>query len=350
MNDAPTRWLVEQLKQHASSKSLWFSDENALHELPNANNWPEKPTLISNRWDIAQEANRLGFTAVCSDFDLSHLTDNSIDNIFYRISKEKAITHHLINQAQRLLKANGSLWICGEKNEGIKTYIEKACKLFNCEKIIQKDGINYFTCIRKKSASAGNPLLDDNYPVLRECFLIKGAPVFSKPGQFGWSKIDQGSAFLIEEVEPLIRTSSVLFERCLDLGCGYGYLTLASKEWPIKERVLTDNNAAALTTAAFNCAAMKLNARVQPSDAGKELTDTFELILCNPPFHQGFNVDGDLTHKFLQNTQKLLTQDGAAYFVVNQFIPLEKKAAPFFKQIKLIAKNKSFSVFELRKK
>lgn len=348
MTDIPTQWLLQKINMHSSSTSLWLSDENVLGQLPDAENWLTKPVFLTNRWDIAQVAKHLGFNATFNDFDLTTVADNSIDNVFYRISKEKAVVHHLINQAQRVLKPGGILWLSGQKNEGIKTYIEKACDLFVCTKNIQKDGMCYSSELQK-NISTGAALNDEDYQTLRECFQINGSPVLSKPGQFGWNKIDQGSDFLIGEIRELIQAQHTPYEHCLDLGCGYGYLTIASREFPVKKRTLTDNNAAALITANANCARLNITAEVIASDAGKQLQNSFDLILCNPPFHQGFSVDGDLTDKFLHSAQTLLSENGVAYFVVNQFIALEKKARVFFKQVNLIARNKSFCLFELRK-
>ena len=354
MTDAPTTWLLQQIQQHSSARSLWLSDENVLRQLPDAHSWPQKPAFITNRWDIAEYAQQLGFNTQFSDFDLTAIADNSVDHIFYRISKEKAVTHHLINQAQRILQPNGVLWISGQKNEGIKTYIEKASALFGCGKSIQKDGMSYSSQLTKK-INAGPLLNDEDYPHLRECLHFNGQTLLSKPGQFGWNKIDQGSEYLITEVthllsqKPQVSQTQQTFEHCLDLGCGYGYLTIASQHFSITQRTLTDNNAAALTTAKANCAHLNIAAEVIVADAGAQLQSRFDLILCNPPFHQGFSVDGDLTDKFLRNAAALLTENGVAYFVVNQFIALEKKALPYFKQINLIAQNKSFKVIELRK-
>lgn len=353
MTDAPTTWLLEQIRQHATTQSLWFSDENVLHQLPDAQAWPQKPALISNRWDIAEHAKHLGFNAEFNDVDLSKIADNSVDHIFYRISKEKAVTHHLINQAQRVLKPLGVLWMSGQKNEGVKTYIEKASALFGCGKNIQKDGMSYSSQLVKKDnntePSHEKLLNDENYRELRECLSINNKSVLSKPGQFGWNKLDQGSEFLIEQVTQILAIEKRSFEHCLDLGCGYGFLTIASQHFPIRQRTLTDNNAAALITARANCIHLNIAAEVIADDAGEQLPKHFDLILCNPPFHQGFSVDGDLTDKFLRNAAKQLTENGVAYFVVNQFIALEKKALPYFTQINLIAQNKSFKVIELRK-
>ncbi len=346
MIDTPTLWLIQQIQQLATASSIWLTDENVLKQSYGAISQPNNPVVITNRWDLAEQMKVAGFNTEFSDFDLSTIPDKSVDHIFYRISKEKAVTHHLINEAHRVLQTGGKLWICGLKNEGIKTYIEKAAALVGCEKSIQKNGMSYSSQLINHYESRAQ-LNDDDYEVLRDCINIGDKTLLSKPGQFGWNKVDEGSEFLVSTTSNLLATRDL--EHCLDLGCGYGYITFASQHLNIKMRTLTDNNAAALTTAKANCDRLGVNAKVTASDAGEKLGTQFDLILCNPPFHQGFSVDEDLTDKFLRNAANLLLAKGVAYFVVNQFIALEKKALPYFKHINVVARNKSFKVIELRK-
>ncbi len=351
MIDLPSQWITQKIQHCTQGNNLWCCDENALHQITDTHLWPHKPLFISNRYDIAQHAKKLGFESHFNDFDLSGILDNSVDHFFYRISKEKAVVHHLINEALRILKPQGILYLSGQKNEGIKTYIEKASILLGSEKKIQKEGQHYSSQVHKNQnpLALSNTFLDDhNYAELRACISFYEQAIYSKPGQFGWNKIDHGSEFLITEIHKIFTDRPVNIERCLDLGCGYGLLSIASKHLPIKERVLTDNNAAALISARHNCKHLGLNAEIVTSDAGNTINGKFDLILCNPPFHQGFNIDGDLTDKFLFSTKQLLASSGVAYFVVNQFIPLEKKAQPHFKVVKVIAQNKSFKAIELR--
>lgn len=347
MIDISSQWLIQHIQQCLPGNSLWCCDENVLNQVPDARLWPSKPIFFSNRWDVASQARELGLQSHFNDFDLSEIEDASVDNFYYRISKEKAISHHLINEAFRVLKPNGVLYLSGQKNEGIKTYISKAAALFGDGKKIQKDSTNYSSKIQKLAVT-GELLDDDNYSVLRECLTISNQNAYSKPGQFGWNKIDHGSEFLLAEISHKLTSQETSINSCLDLGCGYGFLSLATHGLSIPTRVLTDNNAAAIISATKNCSTFGLPASVIASDAGKHINDKFDLILCNPPFHQGFGVDGDLTDKFLANAKRLLADNGVAYFVVNQFVGLEKKAGAYFKFIQLVAQNKSFKVIELR--
>ena len=65
-------------------------DENLANNIA-FNQSDRKINIISNRWDVAEEAKQKGFNATFNDFDLSTISDNSLDAVFYRISKEKSL-------------------------------------------------------------------------------------------------------------------------------------------------------------------------------------------------------------------------------------------------------------------
>lgn len=353
MNDLALNWIIQQLTSAVVDKNarlLWCTDENALNALPAAFN-QEQLLVLTNRWDVAEQAKACGFSTNFSDFDCSQIADNSLDKIFYRVSKEKPIVHHLLNQAWRCLKPGGQLLLAGYKNEGTKTYIEKIAKLFGCEKSIVKNGPIYSAELSKNSPCNTSKLLDDSdYTQPRPIAPESGLQLLSKPGLFGWNKIDAGSALLIEQLNQLA-SGHTSFSHCVDLGCGYGYLSIAAARLDIcnsiNQWILTDNNAAALTLARQNLHNNQLTGDVIAADAGNGIDIKTDLLLCNPPFHQGFGIDGDLTDKFLQSAKRLLAPDGTALFVVNQFIPLERKASSLFSKIKLLADNGGFKVIQL---
>lgn len=352
MTDLALVKLTQQLSlfaQNPEGHILWCTDENTLNSLPTAINH-QGLLLMTNRWDVALEASNQGFITRFNDFDCSEIANDSLDGFFYRVSKEKPLVHHLLNEAWRCLKPGAPLVIAGYKNEGTKTYIEKITRLMGGEKNIEKDGPTYSSTIYKQASYNRDQRIDDsNYTQLRPISTQSDIEMLSKPGLFGWNKIDAGSAVLVEQIRDAIGDKNP--KSCLDLGCGYGYLTLAAAHLDcckqIATWILTDNNAAALTAAQANVQANKLAGEVIAADAGRNIDSEVDLLLCNPPFHQGFNVDGDLTDKFLRSAQRLLAPDGVALFVVNQFIPLERKASGLFKDISLILDNGSFKVIRL---
>lgn len=350
MSDQALDWMLNTLRETPTTDDqqlVWCTDENALNgltQLPHTN-----LQIITNRWDVAEQANACGLKVQFSDFDFSQHPDNCLDGFYYRVSKEKLLVNHLLNQAWRCLKPDGTLWLSGFKNDGVKTYIDKISQLFGCEKVIQKDGQIYSARLKKKSSFSTSLQLDTaDYSSLRPVAEDSGLRILSKPGLFGWNKVDAGSALLIQQLSRIcghIPTPAT----CLDLGCGYGFLTLAASQYlgKVGRWILTDNNAAALIAAAENLRLNHLNGEVIGADAGAGIKAETELLVCNPPFHQGFSTDGDLTDKFIASASRLVAKKGLALFVVNQFIPLERKALGHFRQVKTMVDNGSFKVVGL---
>lgn len=346
MLDPAAQWLLEQMHHRDSAQSLWCADEHSVELLASLGPWPTKPALLTNRYDVFSQAEPLGFQAEFNDFDFSSHGDQSLQQVFYRISKEKPLVHHIINEAHRVLAPGGTLFLCGQKNEGIKTYADKAARLFTSPSNLKKNGPIYSAMLERQLGQG--PTLDDkDYRQARLIIEQDNLRVFSKPGLFGWNKVDRGSEFLIEHLPSALEALAEPPRAMLDLGCGYGYLTLMSRELPLQHRVLTDNNAAAVHMAALNCRDNGLDAEVIAADCGDQLQERFDLILCNPPFHQGFSVNDDLTQRFLSATQRLLNASGIAVFVVNAFIPLERLAAPSFHST-VLGNNGRFKVLQLR--
>lgn len=331
--------------QKASENTLWIADENLVGTRFRAN---PSVRVISNRFDLFTALKQQDWNAQFSDFDFSDIADNSLQQVIYRVSKEKPAVHYIINEASRILAPGGRLLLAGDKGEGIKTYIDKAKKLFcgecQAQKVTKDIWLAELTC---PSAPNTDKLLDDkNYPTLRPEAEDSRYEYWSKPGVYGWNKIDKGSAYLIEHLDAFLMTMPEPPRNMLDLGCGYGYLSLnASRlEIPI---TATDNNVAAIAACERNFDRYPINGKVITADCAKGISEKFDLILCNPPFHAGFGIEGDLTDRFLQAAHDRLQLTGVACFVTNLHIPLERKARDLFHQVEVIASNNNFKLTRL---
>ncbi|WP_341936970.1 methyltransferase [Marinimicrobium sp. C2-29] len=347
MSDPALGWLLNQIHTRAGERSLWCLDENDPAALKSAGSFhaPEDFQIISNRVDLAQSAQASNLKSAFSDFDFSAYPDQSLSQVFYRVSKEKPVVHHIINEAARILTPGGQLFLCGQKNEGAKTYIEKAAQRMGIRQKSQKEG-SVYTAILERARDLGPALDDSDYTTPRRIVGTEGLTFYSKPGLFGWQKVDKGSEFLWDQARALMAERKP--QSLLDLGCGYGYLGLMTREKSLKRRVMTDNNAAAVAMARYNAEFNGIDATVIADDCARSIDETFDVVLCNPPFHQGFSVSGELTHQFLQQARAHLAPGGIVLFVVNSFIPLGKVAANYFGQVELLKDNGSFSVFALR--
>jgi 16S rRNA (guanine1207-N2)-methyltransferase len=326
----------------ASDEILWVADEHVTAAAIAQVHPRSGLRVITNRCDVAAHCAVRGISASTGDFIFAPA--QSYAHIFFRVAKEKALVHHVINNALNTLGIGGKLWLAGEKNDGIKTYLEKAGARAGNTALIQRDGGSLLGTV-VRAENLGEPLPDQHYPQLRRVEFSAEFSAWSKPGIFGWQKIDAGSAFLIEHLTDVFSQPPA---RALDLGCGYGYLSLlASRRWPNTELVATDNNATAVGACARNFSENEIRGHVICSDCGEAIAEEFSAILCNPPFHQGFDVDAELTRRFLRNIRRLLARDGRALLVVNQFVGLERAAAPLFARVAVVARNKSFKLVVL---
>ena len=347
MTDHAFELLVNELAG-CKGRLLWVVDENISATEAQAVSTFDSLSVLSNRYDISTHLKQRGFNVLLNDFELNSFPSNSFDAIFFRVSKEKAIVHHIINSAAVWLKPGGSLLLTGYKNDGIKTYAGKAADYLGELKDRQRGDKAAMLFAMAKDEVVGKALDDKSYSQERKLELKVKPAFYSKPGIFGWDKIDQGSAFLISYLPELISRYKQPPATVLDLGCGYGYLSFsASQQLSDARFTATDNNIAAVAMCRKNFSEYGVRGEAILDDCAMHIQGEFDLILCNPPFHQGFDIEGDLTTRFLQQASRLLAPEGFALFVVNSFIPLERKAAGLFSKIKTVANNRSFKLVVL---
>jgi 16S rRNA (guanine1207-N2)-methyltransferase len=108
-----------------------------------------------------------------------------------------------------------------------------------------------------------------------------------------------------------------------------------------------DNNISAVAACKKNFAHYGIVGEVQEGDLSELSASSFDSLICNPPFHQGFRVSGDLADHFLSATSRTLKPGAPAWFVVNQFIPLGRKAENYFSSQQELSAADGFKVYQL---
>ena len=329
----------------SSGKSLLIADENwfDFDWGKILNNKKKTLSLLTNRFDIYQTLIKEDFKVIFNDFNFSSFGTNQFKNIFFRMSKEKLINLHVIQESKRLLEYDGKLFLTGKKAEGIKSLSSKANLILSGPMSFTKNGSTYLSEITKVVKS------DITYPQSSYHdlqFIEEGDSnnLLSKAGIFGWNKVDEGSRFLIDTVPIYLSHFNQPPETLLDLGCGYGYLSVCASRFNFKRIIATDNNAGALIATERNLARIKIAYEVIGDDAGESIEENFDSIWSNPPFHSGFSLSTTVLNKFLKSSKNLLNPNGKCLFVVNKFIPIEKLASNYFKTIEILNKNNSFKV------
>ena len=351
MNDQAFALLARAINQ-CQQRALWVVDENTAAEdlaliVPN-----DCITVLTNRFDLAQVLQQRGLITQLSDFSADTFIPASFSAVFYRIGKEKSQVHHIINLAGQLLEPRGILWLAGYKQEGMQTYAKKATAYLGHKAEQQRLSAAALVSVVRAETTA-DPLDDRGYTV-QQTLALGTVDVVSKPGIFGWRKVDAGSAFLIGQLPMLLEQYPGDRQRLLDLGCGYGYLSVMAHQLlaasiPGLTITATDNNIAATTLCSENFQRLGIAGEVVLDHCGASLGNEYDLILCNPPFHRGQDVERGLTTLFLHSMQRLLQPEGLALVVVNSFIPLEKLADTLFSRVDQLANNRQFKLIALTK-
>jgi len=344
-----TLWQLLEQCLDPQKKTLLVLDENAsqLPSLLPTDARVANARVLSNRIDITSNAHAKQWQSQFSDFDFEAQQEFHPQQIIYRVSKEKRVVEHVLQSGWQLLDIDGEFTIAGYKNEGIKTFAKRAQDAWQCDVELTRGNAHLHIYRFVKTGTTATPLNGVNYHTLHDIGQWEDVAIFSKPGIFAWDRFDEGSLYLLEHLEAFLHQTDHSRQSALDLGCGNGLLALALHQAGCKRIVATDNNAAAIRACDFNFLHHGVNGEVIAADIAAGMREQFDLLVCNPPFHQGFDVEQDLTERFLQATQKLLTKRGRALFVVNGFIALEKKAEAFFRQVQVIDNNKRFKLVQL---
>jgi 16S rRNA (guanine1207-N2)-methyltransferase len=306
--------------------------------------------IITHRYDVFLSLKRRGLNAEFSDLILPDIQKDT--QMAFRVAKEKSINHHLIQHYLNTNHKDASLYISGRKNEGIKGYYDALRKLSGVMVKQTKHKDTYLLSINKQYS---DPIVFQklNYHDIAELADVsvfnKGYQLLTKEGVFSRKRLDPGSEYLLETLKDSQQELQLIAQHgaALDLGCGSGHLTLALHALGFRHLIATDNNAAALATCTSTCKRNEIECEVIASDAGADLSQRFELIFCNPPFHQGFKPSDGLSQKFAQNTYKLLSQNGRAYFVCNSFVGMEKLAMDNHLAVEALSNNGQFKVLKL---
>ncbi|WP_086932233.1 class I SAM-dependent methyltransferase [Agarilytica rhodophyticola] len=361
---------------HKTTQDLLVADENITNDVLEILK-TYHANVLTNRKDIAQQCHQLDIAHYFSDFDFTSI-EFPLDCIVYRISKERPVCHFVFNQLTKQLKDQGTLIIAGKKNEGIKGYYQKLVKDLKFSGHLKKQKEHYIATLQKTSLSSqARPLDDKNYQQLDQIEIdspeFGHLSFYSKPGVYGWNKIDKGSHILWQTCMEDMQKNGVKPSSVVDLGCGYGYLSMqvlstyknttykntSYQDTGYRDDTLTslqqlhatDNNAAAIKCCKKNIqishSTSEITVSVSADDCGQSIGKEFDLLLSNPPFHQGFDHSKSLTDKFLKNAAKLLNAQGVAYFVVNAFIGIEKNAEKYFNNVRTIKNTGQFKVIKL---
>ena len=169
-------------------------------------------------------------------------------------------------------------------------------------------------------------------------------------GVFSGAKADRGGHLLATAaVEYLTHIDHGLC--VLDLGCGNGSVTrqvLDETPVGVVHRVIaTDVDADAVRSATANLSDPRVT--VTWDDAGADLPDSsVDLVLLNPPFHEGTRVDLTLVRPLLDAARRVLTPGGTLLLVHNSHARYRSQIQERFERVDQVTRDSTFTVLRAR--
>lgn len=145
----------------------------------------------------------------------------------------------------------------------------------------------------------------------------------SYPGLFAGGQLDAGTALLLRQLPQLAIPSPRLV---LDFACGIGVLGLAARQqWPQAALHLLDHDALALRAARHNLSGKGATEFMQAEDLSA-VTARYDLVLSNPPIHDGNRLDYGVTQRLVEAAPRYLAARGQLLLVTQQTVPVQRWA------------------------
>lgn len=253
--------------------------------------------------------------------------DCAIMNILYQPGN--AWIHYSLALAAYALKPGGSLYVIGAKERGIVT--------------IARRMQDRFGNVETLAIHKGSRIVRSQQPSIP---LIEAIPSASDllHAIFAQGKLDEGTRLLIESLD--VHTD----DDALDIGCGAGYLGLHIARLTSKGSVtMVDASLAAVAMAQRSVELSDLsgsrNIRVLPSDGAQAVSSQrFDLVVTNPPFHQGGIQTTEIAERFIHGAAQVLRPTGRFYLVANRFLKYEPIMRECFGMVEEVGGDRRYKV------
>lgn len=262
-------------------------------------------------------------------------------------TRQREESRALFAQAMAHVDAKGIVVASVPNAEGAKTAEADLALLAGGVSNLSKHKCRVFWT---RPGATPDPTLLERWLALDEPLPIDGGRFVGRRGLFAWDRVDRASA-LLTSVLP-----NDLAGRAADLGAGFGYLacTLVERCAGIAAVDLYEAEARALGPARTNIAASvartgrDIATSVRWHDVTQGIDAGYDVIVSNPPFHQGRADDPALGRAFIAAAAKGLTARGRFWMVANRHLAYEATLDACFASVRTVIEKDGFKVVEAR--
>jgi 16S rRNA (guanine1207-N2)-methyltransferase len=255
------------------------------------------------------------------------------DTFIYYWPKNKPEAQFQLMNILSLLPVGTDVFVVGENRSGVRSAEQMLAEYCPLNKIdsARRCGL-YHGRLEKQPTFDANAYWGE---YAHDALTIKTLPgVFSRDG------LDVGSQLLLSTLTPHTKG------KVLDVGCGAGVLAVSLASHSPKVRLtLCDVGAAAVEASKATLAANGIEGEVIASNVFSEINGRFDMIISNPPFHDGLQTSLDAAQTLIRGAVRHLNSGGELRIVANAFLPYPKVLDETFGFHEVIAQTGRFKVY-----
>lgn len=282
--------------------------------------------------------------------------------IIGRVPKNKAQLAYLLASLSPVVADNCELWLAGMDKHLSRGQYELLARHFGPPRFLP--GVKKARIWRATRSSENRAEKADSFK--RDSIELPsfGLRLNALPNVFCASQLDIGTRFLLEAYQRLPDA-----EKVADLACGNGVLGLAylaqhpdacvsffDESFQAIESV--KHNLATNFPTVYDSSADDPDASVEPAMtntkheavAGDGLkacpADHFDLVLCNPPFHQQTTLSTELAASLFRDARRCLQTGGEFWVVANRHLGYHQVLKRLFGHCETVVGNKKFVILK----
>lgn len=272
------------------------------------------------------------------DADFAWAVPASFDVVLLHLSRGAELQDELLQLSQAVLRPAGQCYAVGSTREGVRGALHTAQLRFGqAGVVVRKGGFHVIMAVRGQDEMPVPEVTWEHHAII-----VDGKPAIlvSAPGVFAAGRLDEGAAALIAGM----RVASG--QRVLELGCGTGLVTLAALRRGAQVTAVDVSARAVEATRRTLRANGFAQAEVLLSYGAERITSGhFDVVLANPPFHTGYDVDFEVVRLFIADAARSLRAGGQLFLVANAFLPYESWLGEVFRTAEVVYHDGRFRVW-----